>query len=53
MNDHDPEGTTQEELKEEAQAEPDDPVTRREELEVGLMDEGVSEAGEEIGEEMP
>jgi hypothetical protein len=53
MNDPDPEAATQEEVKEEAAAEPDDPVTSREELEVELMDEGASEAGEEIGQETP
>ena len=53
MNDPDPEAVTQEEVKEEAAAEPDDPVTSREELEVGLMDEGASDDGEDIGQEMP
>ena len=53
MNDPDPEAATQEEVKEQAASEPDDPVTSREELEVGLMDEGASEAGEEIGQETP
>jgi hypothetical protein len=30
----------------------DDPVTAREELELDLMEEDASEAGEEIGDEM-
>lgn len=53
MSDVDPEERTQDEVREEAAVEEDDPVTHREELEVGLMDEGVSEAGEEIGQETP
>lgn len=53
MTDQDPEAKTQDELKEEAAAEDDDPTTSREELEVGLMDDGASEAGEDIGQEMP
>ena len=53
MNERDPEETTQQEVREEAAAEGDDPVTQREELEVELMDDGVSEAGEDIGEPTP
>lgn len=53
MNERDPEATTQREVREEAAAEGDDPVTSREELEVELMDEGESEAGTDIGQEMP
>jgi len=53
MNERDPETKTQDEVKEEAASEEDDPVTSREELEVGLMDEGASEAGEDIGQETP
>ncbi|MGH9176986.1 MAG: hypothetical protein ACRD0N_00325 [Acidimicrobiales bacterium] len=53
MNERDPEEVTQEEVREEASTEEDDPVTRREELEVGLMDEGDSEAGEDIGQPTP
>lgn len=40
------------EVEEEAAREPDDPDTAREELELELMAEGESEAGEHIGEEM-
>lgn len=53
MNERDPEKRTQDEVKEEASSEDDDPVTSREALEVGLMDEGASEAGEDIGQETP
>ena len=53
MSDADPEAMTQDEVKEQAATEEDDPVTKREELEVELMDEGASEAGEEIGQETP
>jgi len=53
MNEPDPEAETQQEVKEDAVAEEDDPVTSREELEVGLMDEGASEAGEGIGQQTP
>ena len=53
MNERDPEEVTQEEVREEAAVEEDDPVTRREELEVELMDEGESEAGEDIGQPTP
>jgi len=53
MSEPDPETKTQQEVKEEAAVEEDDPVTSREVLEVGLMDEGASDAGEEIGQEMP
>ena len=53
MNQPDPEEKTQQEVKEDAATEEDDPVTSREELEVELMDEGASEEGEEIGQETP
>lgn len=53
MNDRDPEAETQDEVKEQAAVEDDDPVTSREELEVGLMDEGASAAGNDIGQETP
>ncbi|MGI8686432.1 MAG: hypothetical protein ACR2MO_15325 [Acidimicrobiales bacterium] len=53
MDDSEPEAKTQQEVKEEAASEEDDPVTSREELEVGLMDQGDSDAGEEIGQETP
>lgn len=53
MNATDPEAKTQQEVKEDAASEEDDPVTSREELEVELMGEGSSEEGEDIGQEMP
>jgi hypothetical protein len=40
-----------EELEEEAEERNPDPQTRREALELELMEEGRSEAGEDIGEE--
>lgn len=53
MSEREPEEQTQREVREEAAAEPDDPITSREELEVELMDEGSSEVGEEIGQHTP
>ena len=53
MNERDPEEMTQREVEEEATEEPDDPITSREELEVELMDEDVSDAGEDIGQPTP
>lgn len=53
MNERDPEEATQEEVREEAAAGQDDPVTSREELEVELMDAGASDAGEGIGQPTP
>lgn len=53
MNQPDPEAKTQQEVKDDAATEEDDPVTSREELEVELMDRGASQAGEEIGQETP
>jgi len=53
MNLPDPEAKTQHEVKEDAATEEDDPVTSREELEVGLMGRDASEAGEGIGQETP
>ncbi len=50
MEDTHPEQATQEELREEADRQGDDPVTRREALENELMDEGESAAGEGLGE---
>ena len=44
----DPEAETQEEIEEQAELAPDDPHTKREELELDLMEEGDSEVGEEI-----
>lgn len=53
MSERDPDKQTQDEVREEAAAEPDDPITRREKLEVELMDDGVSDAGEDIGQTTP
>lgn len=53
MNESDPEAETQDEVREEAAAEEDDPVTSREALEVDLMDKGASGAGEDIGQSTP
>lgn len=53
MDDTDPERATQDELRDEAGRQGDDPVTSREALENELMDEGESGAGEGIGEPTP
>jgi hypothetical protein len=53
MTEPDPEHATQREVQEEASDQGDDPTTRREALETELMDEGASEAGEEIGDPTP
>lgn len=53
MDEREPEEATQQEVREEAAAGEDDPVTSREELEVELMDAGASEAGEDIGQSTP
>jgi hypothetical protein len=53
MNERDPEQATQAEVHEEAAGTEDDSTTRREALETELMDEGASEAGEEIGDPTP
>lgn len=45
-----PEEQTQDEIKEQAVQEGDDPQTRREEVELDLMEQGSSEAGEVIGD---
>ena len=50
MDDTDPERATQDEVRDDAEQEGDDPVTSREALENELMDEGESGAGEGIGE---
>ncbi len=44
------EAQTQQEIKEEAAQQPRDPQTRREALETELMEKGVSESGEQLGE---
>ncbi|HVE47144.1 MAG TPA: hypothetical protein VNA57_10420 [Acidimicrobiales bacterium] len=53
MSERDPEAETEREVREEAAAAEDDPVTRREGMEQDLMAEGESEAGEELGDESP
>ncbi len=53
MDERDPEQATQEEIREEAGREDEDPVTRREALETQLMDEEGSSEGEAIGEPTP
>ena len=53
MNETEPEDATQQEVREEAADEEDDPVTSREALEVELMDAGASDAGEDIGQSTP
>ena len=50
MDETDPERATQDEVRDDAEHEGDDPVTSREALENELMDEGESGAGEGIGE---
>jgi len=40
---------TQDEVREQAELAPDDPETRREELELDLMEQGKSEEGERLG----
>lgn len=47
-----PEEQTQDDIREEAAEQPDDPVTSREELETELLAHGESEAGAAIGDEM-
>ena len=49
-NDREPEQITEREVEREAAVSDRDPITSREALEEELMDEGESEAGEEIGE---
>ncbi|HSH59031.1 MAG TPA: hypothetical protein VK988_05190 [Acidimicrobiales bacterium] len=53
MDDNDPEQATQDEVREEAGRQGDDPVTSREALETELMDEDESGTGEDIGEPTP
>ncbi len=53
MSERDPEQATQEEVRDQAAGEGDDPTTRREALETDLIDKGASEAGEEIGDPTP
>lgn len=53
MSERDPETETQKEVREDAAAGEEDPVTSREAKEQDLMAEGESEAGEELGDQMP
>lgn len=53
MSERDPEAATRREVQEDADAAEEDPVTRREALEQDLMASGDSEAGEEVGDDMP
>jgi hypothetical protein len=46
-----PEERTQDEVRDDAARAPDDPVTRREELELDLMEDEASEAGEHLGQQ--
>jgi hypothetical protein len=49
-DERDPEEQTQQEIKEQAAREPDDPQTSREETELDLMEDDASESGEVIGD---
>ncbi len=53
MSERDPQAATQREVEEDAEATEDDPVTSREGMEQDLMAGGESDAGEELGDEMP
>jgi hypothetical protein len=48
MTEREPEKATEREVEDQAALAPDDPQTSREELELDLMEEGESEAGERI-----
>ena len=52
MDDQDPERGTQEEIRQDAAREGDDTETRREEVELSLMEADASDAGEVVGDEM-
>jgi hypothetical protein len=47
-DERDPEELSEREIEEEAASEPDDPITRREEVEQELMEEGRSKDGEQL-----
>jgi len=47
-DERDPEELSEREIEDEAASEPDDPITRREEIEQELMEEGRSEEGEHL-----
>jgi hypothetical protein len=49
MTNRNPESETQEEVREQAELAPDDPHTKREEVELDLMEEDESERGERLG----
>jgi hypothetical protein len=51
--DRDPEDLTETEIEQQAAAAPDDPITRREEFELDLMEHDDSADGEIVGDEMP
>jgi hypothetical protein len=51
--DRDPEDLTEAEIEQQAAAAPDDPITRREEFELDLMEHDDSADGEIVGDEMP
>ncbi|HET7654212.1 MAG TPA: hypothetical protein VFK42_14335 [Acidimicrobiales bacterium] len=51
--DRDPEELTETEIEQQAAATPDDPITRREEFELDLMEHDDSPDGEIVGDEMP
>ena len=51
--DRDPEELTESEIERQAAATPDDPITRREEFELDLMEHDDSPDGEIVGDEMP
>ncbi len=53
MSDSDPEQVTQDEVRQDAATQDDDPVTKREALETELMDQDASGSGEEIGDPTP
>lgn len=53
MSERDPEATTQQEVHEQAAGSEEDPVTSREGMEQDLMSEDESDAGEELGDQMP
>jgi hypothetical protein len=49
MTNRKPESETQEEVREQAELAPDDPHTKREEIELDLMEEDESARGERLG----
>lgn len=51
--DREPEELTETEIEQQAATAPDDPITRREELELDLMEHHDSEDGGIVGDEMP